>query len=239
MSIDRRNFLKLAALMPLGLQGGRQSSERFNRSLQISLPEFCEEYFPRWFTQPFTPRQLRDLQWDEMVIDPADSMRCIVHARQHASGVTTTLLAEMLFALLGSHRRYAVFLTASYDAAETLRRLLCTELIDNESLRAAYPELNCIVADRACNRALWNQGLLPGGGFFQFHPVICSLKGMKKGRIDGRTIRPDLVIVDHPFSAAAGSSVARRRFIDEQIRRAYDLGCRLPCSVIEVRQYDR
>lgn len=199
--------------------------------VKIDLPTFCRLYLPGWFHRPFSPQQQTDVADDERRIRlGGDSVR----VRDRGTGNTTIFLAGLMYALLEGHRKYVLHVSYSAGGAHELSVLVKRQFLDNSLLRDGYPELNRLQEDRTCWRTLQNRGVLPNGGLMHFRGACSGPRGLAR-RVGKIAIRPDLILIDDPYTAEIQLSPVRFHQRQQSLRGFRDSGCRKRCSVLEVR----
>lgn len=210
-------------------------------STRYDLPLFARTYLPATFYLPFSQDHLA----------AADVIqRAIIHGAQHAlalprgHGKTSLCLAALLWAILHGHRRYGLLIAATQALATDLLRRLRNELQTNDHLAADWPEV-CHpirategIANRCPGQLYlgrpthlrWTRLTItlpdiPGspcaGSVIATAGLTGALRGLAHRTPDGRTIRPDLVLLDDPQTDASARSrsqtAAREAIIDQAI----------------------
>mgnify|MGYP003654344555 CR=1 FL=1 len=160
-------------------------------------------------------------------------------AMPRASGKTSLVEAAALWSILHGLRKYLVLIGATEELAKNLLTSIRTELESNELLAEDFPEV-CFVYQKlegVTTRRLISEGrrvrltlkaneiVLPwidGGGrrngasagsILQVVGITGAIRGRKSKLPDGRTVRPDFVVVDDPQtdeSAMSPSQVETR-----------------------------
>lgn len=237
-AMKRRDFLKFGAISPLFVP----KTAEIESSEPVSAPEptplhrpknlleFCQHYWPERFTMPFTSQQARLMDClDRTVRGRSTSSR---FSGDRGIGKTTDSIAALLFALLAGHKRFALYVTHSREQAQFINMEICDELERNSRLWELYSPLNdlmqpiCGGPDFARRRGeqyageqrLRQRGILPGDRFFECQSINGQFRGLKRMLSDRKEcIRPDLVIVDDPFSDDSWNSLALRERTRRQI----------------------
>jgi hypothetical protein len=179
---------------------------------------FCETYLAQWFC----------LAWSlDHIAALARMQECILSGGQFAfamprgSGKSSICDAGVLFATLNGHRQFVVLIGASEDAAKESMQTVKTEIETNDLLYADFPEVCFPVRalEGANNRAggqtqggartriTWADarvtfptiaGSAASGARVRVAGITGRIRGMKATTAGGRSIRPDLCIVDDP-----------------------------------------
>ena len=183
-------------------------------------------------------------------------------AMPRGSGKTALCEAGATWALLYGHRSFVAFVGADAQGAIDSLASIRMELETNEILAEDFPEVCFPIAklDRANQKRLLYRGRhvrvtmssdelilpdLPGApsasGIIRVAGITGRIRGMKTKRSDGRTARPDLVIVDDPQTDESARSLtqceARRAVIGGAILGLAGPGKKIagvmPCTVIQ------
>jgi hypothetical protein len=189
------------------------------------LATFCTTYLPRTFYLPFADAHRSAL---------AAMQHCILSSGQtllampRGYGKTTLALAATLWAILHGHRRYALLVAATARMAEDLAARIRDELATNELLAADWPEV-CHpiratdgIAHRCPGQTYhgqpthlrWTRHMLrlpaiPGPAYaaiIRTAGLTGAIRGQAARLPDGRTIRPDLILLDDPQTDASAHS---------------------------------
>lgn len=185
---------------------------------RLSLRAFCETYLAGKFQLAFSRDHLTVIQRLE---------RCVLEGGRFAlamprgSGKTTLAQAAATWAILYAHRSFVVVIGATETHAIEMLDEIKIELEVNELLAADFPAV-CYpvrmlegISNRANGQTLdgertrigWtnNELVLPtvaaeptSGTVLRVAGLTGRIRGMKSTTADGRSIRPDLVIVDDP-----------------------------------------
>ncbi len=226
-----------------------------------SLLEFCTVYFPERFVLNFSDDHLQ-------LIDTIQ--RTIIEGRLHAfalprgSGKTTICEVAVIWAVLTGRRRFVALVGASQDAADELLQSIKTELESNDLLAEDFPEVCYPIArlegiNNRCKGQLceglrtqikWSGAtiVLPTvEGSEASSAIICvrgitgRIRGMKFTRSDGKTVRPDLAIIDDPQTDESARSPSQTHKRIKMITGAIiglagpgkKISAAMPCTVIE------
>jgi hypothetical protein len=225
---------------------------------RTEFARFCEEFFPETFY----------LDWSDdhrKVIGKIENSvlrgGLFAVAMPRGSGKTSLCTAASLWALLYGHRRFVCLLGSDEGKALDLLDSLKIELECNDLLLADFPEVCYPLRklDGIHQRKLlykgervrieftssqlslpWLEESPAAGSLVKVSGITGSIRGMQSKLPDGRTIRPDLVIVDDPQTDRTAWSDADCRKI-ERILSGAVLGLAgpgqkiagiIPCTVI-------
>jgi len=208
-----------------------------------SLRTFCESYFPEVFYLPWSADHLAVIETLERVIIEGGLFAL---AMPRASGKSALLKAAVIWAVLRGSRQYCCLIAAEAGHAERLLEGIKAELETNDRLAEDWPEAIWPIRELEGihNRAAGQRflgasthigikadelefptipGSLASGAVIHVAGILGSVRGMQHSRPDGRTVRPDLVLVDDPQTDESARSPAQndRR---EQIVAAAILG---------------
>lgn len=193
-----------------------------------SLREFCESYFPKTFYLGWSANHLKVIAKLEEAVKYGNLFAL---AMPRASGKTAIGKAVSLWSVLGSWRRFVVYITANDSKAVEMVKALKLFVRFNELLYQDFgPELHGFVklggepravTGQKCNgiptEIAWEQNRIvfptvPGG---VCNGATIDAYGIESGDIlgthrtlsDGQTtIRPDFVIPDDPQTAESAKS---------------------------------
>ena len=151
------------------------------------------------------------------------------------SGKSSLTESAAIWAMAYGHREFVVIIGASEGAALEMLDSIKTELEVNEHLAEDFPEMvypiACLegIANRCAGqlykgertRIAWTAseivlptivGAASSGAVVRVAGITGRIRGMKYKRPDGRTVRPEFVIVDDPqTSESAGSAEQTRK----------------------------
>jgi len=196
-----------------------------------SLRKFLNAYFPDTFTLPWSDDHRRVIAKLERVISDGGQFAL---AMPRGSGKSSIVERAALWAVLTGRRRFVVIVAANESFAEQSLGRLKSELEHNDALlddwpKATYPirrlesqarravgqlcdgERTCIVWQRK------RLGLpsMPGpdneasGAVLHVAGLTGAIRGLSHVDTQGRTIRPDLVLVDDPQDRESAGSVVQ------------------------------
>lgn len=183
-----------------------------------SFRRFCEIYLSARFTLDWSPDHLTTLGRVEHSLLHGGLFAL---AMPRGSGKTTIAESAALWATMTGRRRYVLVIGATASAAQQILRSIKTELETNELLNDDFPDITAPIraiegvaqrgAAQLCQgrqtRIVWGaQHLIfadiPGCDASQAIIQVAGLTGNIRGRkhkmADGRTVRPDFVILDDP-----------------------------------------
>lgn len=190
------------------------------------LKKFLLTYFPESFPLPFSDdheRILRDIE--SRALD--GGLKGIAMPR--GSGKTTILLRAMMWVLAYGHRRFGVLVEADEGAAEESLDVIKIEWETNPLLLDDFPEIaypiRCLegITQRGNaqttngKRTLlgWKRkeivfptvdGSQASGAIVRVAGILGRIRGMMKTGADGKTIRPDFVLVNDPQTDTSATS---------------------------------
>jgi hypothetical protein len=196
---------------------------------RLSLRLFCETYFPAQFALAWSDDHLRVIEKMERATLTGGLFAL---AMPRGSGKSTLAECCALWAILYGHRVFPVLIGSdqgtSVEALDSIR----TELETNETILADFRlEVYPIVAlDGIPHRASgqiyrgerthigWTAdeiimptvaGSTASGAVFRVAGITGRIRGMKAKRADGKSIRPDLAILDDPQTDESAKSVSQ------------------------------
>jgi hypothetical protein len=180
--------------------------------------KFCGSYFPQTFDLAWSDDHLKVIgQIEESVLHGG----LFATAMPRGSGKTSLAEVAAIWADLYGHRQFVVLIGSDEKRASEMLESIKTDLETNELLLEDFPEvvypIRCLegIAHR-CNGQIhkgertligWTADeivtpTIPGskasGAVMRVTGITGGIRGMKYKRADGRTVRPDLVIVDDP-----------------------------------------
>jgi hypothetical protein len=183
-----------------------------------AFASFARTYFPHRFPLAWSPDHHKVIAKIERAVGEGGTFAV---AMPRGSGKTTLVEVACAWALLTGRRRFVFLVGAEADAAQELLDSLKVELETNEVLAEDYPEA-CYpvrrlegIAQRARGqlsqgarthvtweadelRLAWLPGAACSGGIVKAAGILGRLRGAKRTLADGRSVRPDLVVVDDP-----------------------------------------
>jgi hypothetical protein len=187
---------------------------------------FCETYLAATFHLGWSADHLVALtKTQTSVLDGG----LFALAMPRGSGKTSMIEAAAIWAMLYGHRKFLAIVGADETAALMVLDSIKTELESNDLLAADFPEA-CIPIRKLegiphrCNGQLldgkrthigWQDKLLNlatvegaacSGALIKTAGITGRIRGMKHKLTDGRTVRPDFVMVDDPQSDESARS---------------------------------
>jgi hypothetical protein len=199
---------------------------RRREACQLDLKKFLLTYFKDSFPKPFSEDHLRILaEIQSKALE--GGLKAIAMPR--GSGKTTILLRAMQWVLAYGHRRFAVLVEADEAAAVESMDAIKVEWETNELLLEDFPEIafpiRCLegITQRgnaqttAGQRTLigWKRkelifptvaGSIASGATIRCTGILGRVRGMQKVTSDGKTQRPDFLLVNDPQTDASASS---------------------------------
>jgi len=191
-----------------------------------SLRAFLENYFPSTFSIKWSPDHLRIIEEIQQRVMHG-GLKAIAMPR--GSGKTSIVLRAALWAILSGHRKFVCIVAANEYASVNNLSTIKTELRYNELLHEDYAlEVCCLLKlggeprrapgqhnDGKPTGVEWSIkridfGLVSGsasnGAVISTAGITGQIRGQQKATLDGKTQRPDLVLVDDPATKASASS---------------------------------
>lgn len=226
---------------------------------RLSLRAFCESYQSATFCLPWSPDHLKVIAKLEQAILRGGLFAV---AMPRGSGKTALCEAGCLWALLFGHRQFVALIGADATASEQSLESIRIELETNETLADDFPEVCYPIEklDRVNQRRLLYHGrsvrvrmsvdeiVLPdlpnsasASAIIRVAGITGRVRGMKAKRTDGRTVRPDLAVIDDPQTDESANSLtqcaSRKRVISGAVLGLAGPGRKIaavmPCTVIQ------
>lgn len=205
------------------------ANARRKAKCKLSLQRFCETYLASRFPLAWSADHVKVIEC--LQVATIEGGRFAV-AMPRGSGKTSLAEAAAIWATLYAHRSFLVLIGSTESAAEEMLDSIKTELESNELLLADFPEVCYPIArlegisHRANGQTLngertrigWTQkelvyptvkGKPTSGCVVRVAGITGRIRGMKSTTADGRSIRPDLVIVDDPQTDESAKSPAQ------------------------------
>ena len=199
---------------------------------RFDFRRFCETYFPEVYSLEWSDDHLRAIgKLQKAVLE--GGLFALAMAR--GSGKSSLTETAAIWAMAYGHREFIVIIGASEGAALEMLDSIKTELEVNEHLQEDFPEMVYPIArlEGIANRCAgqlykgertriaWTAseivlptiaGAASSGAIVRVAGITGRIRGMKYKRPDGRTVRPEFVIVDDPqTSESAGSAEQTRK----------------------------
>ena len=192
---------------------------------------FCETYFPEVYQLEWSDDHLRAIAKIEKAVLKGGLFAL---AMSRGSGKSSLTETAAIWAMLYGHREFVMLIGASESAALEILDSIKTELEVNEHLSADFPEVCYPIAalDGIANRCAgqlyrgertritWtsNEIVLPtikgaasSGVIVRVAGITGRIRGMKYKKPDGRTIRPEFVVIDDPQTSESAGSMEQTR----------------------------
>lgn len=222
--------------------------------------KFCGTYFSHTFTLPWSDDHRKVIkQIEECVLRGG----LFATAMPRGSGKSSLAECACLWAQLYGHRSFIALIGSSEESSLQMLDSIKMELELNELLLADFPEavypIRCLegIAHRCLGQTHngerthigWtaDEVVMPtipksaaAGGIIKVRGITGNLRGMRFKRPDGRTVRPDLVVVDDPQTDQSANSRSqcetRERILAGAILGLAGPGAKIagimPCTVI-------
>ena len=192
---------------------------------------FCETYFPEVYQLEWSDDHLRAIaKIQKSVLEGG----LFALAMSRGSGKSSLTETAAIWAMLYGHREFVVLVGASESAALEMLDSIKTEFEVNEHIAADFPEVSYPIAKlegiaNRCagqlykgerTRITWtaNEIVLPtiagaasSGVIVRVAGITGRIRGMKYKKPDGRTIRPEFVVIDDPQTSESADSVEQTR----------------------------
>lgn len=204
-----------------------------------SFRAFCDTYFPQTFHLPWSDDHLKVITKIEQAVLEGG---LFAMAMPRGSGKTTLCETACLWAILIGARQFVCLIGSDEEHAASMLESIKSELENNDLLLEDYPEvvypIRCLegIHQRASGQ-LYNgqpthigwtakEMVLPTisgevdsrapGAIIAVAGITGRIRGMKRKRPDGQSVRPSLVLIDDPQtdeSARSPSQCATRERI--------------------------
>ena len=192
---------------------------------------FCETYFPEVYQLKWSDDHLRAIaKIQKSVLEGG----LFALAMSRGSGKSSLTETAAIWAMLYGHREFVVLVGASESAALEMLDSIKTEFEVNEHIAADFPEVSYPIAKlegiaNRCagqlykgerTRITWtaNEIVLPtiagaasSGVIVRVAGITGRIRGMKYKKPDGRTIRPEFVVIDDPQTSESAGSIEQTR----------------------------
>ena len=192
---------------------------------------FCETYFPEVYQLKWSDDHLRAIaKIQKSVLEGG----LFALAMSRGSGKSSLTETAAIWAMRYGHREFVVLVGASESAALEMLDSIKTEFEVNEHIAADFPEVSYPIArlEGIANRCAgqlykgertritWtaNEIVLPtiagaasSGVIVRVAGITGRIRGMKYKKPDGRTIRPEFVVIDDPQTSESADSVEQTR----------------------------
>ena len=220
-SLEGRDIGELPAV------GNQERKESCRKDFKL----FCETYFPEVYQLKWSDDHLRAIaKIQKSVLEGG----LFALAMSRGSGKSSLTETAAIWAMLYGHREFVVLVGASESAALEMLDSIKTEFEVNEHIAADFPEVSYPIAKlegiaNRCagqlykgerTRITWtaNEIVLPtiagaasSGVIVRVAGITGRIRGMKYKKPDGRTIRPEFVVIDDPQTSESADSVEQTR----------------------------
>ena len=198
---------------------------------RLDFKLFCETYFPEVYQLKWSDDHLRAIaKIQKSVLEGG----LFALAMTRGSGKSSLTETAAIWAMLYGHRDFVVLVGASESAALEMLDSIKTEFEVNEHIAADFPEVAYPIqklqgiANRCAGqlyhgertRITWtaNEIVLPtiagaasSGVIVRVAGITGRIRGMKYKKPDGRTIRPEFVVIDDPQTSESAGSIEQTR----------------------------
>ena len=198
---------------------------------RLDFKLFCETYFPEVYQLKWSDDHLRAIaKIQKSVLEGG----LFALAMSRGSGKSSLTETAAIWAMLYGHREFVVLVGASESAALEMLDSIKTEFEVNEHIAADFPEVAYPIqklqgiANRCAGqlyhgertRITWtaNEIVLPtiagaasSGVIVRVAGITGRIRGMKYKKPDGRTIRPEFVVIDDPQPSESAGSIEQTR----------------------------
>ena len=228
--MSRRQAEQSLAGRDIGELPAVEDAER-KENCRLNFRLFCETYFPEVYVLEWSEDHLRAIAKIQQAVLKGGLFAL---AMSRGSGKSSLTETAAIWAMLYGHREFVVVIGASESAALEILDSIKTELEVNEHLAADFPEvifpIQCLdgIANRCAGqlykgertRITWtaNEIVLPtiasaksSGVLVRVAGITGRIRGMKYKKPDGRTIRPEFVIIDDPQTSESAGSMEQTR----------------------------
>ena len=200
-------------------------------SCRLDFRRFCETYFPEVYQLSWSDDHLRAIAKIQKAVLGGGLFAL---AMSRGSGKSSLTESAAIWAMLYGHREFVVLVGASESAALEMLDSIKTEFEVNEHIAADFPEVTYPIkklegiANRCAGqlyngertRITWtaNEIVLPtiagaasSGVIVRVAGITGRIRGMKFKKPDGRTIRPEFVVIDDPQTSESAGSIEQTR----------------------------
>jgi hypothetical protein len=204
--------------------------QELRSAMSTDLEQFLKTCFPQAYSLDFSPDHVNIIEALYRTVTQGQKKAI---AMPRGSGKTTLCTHAALFALLYGYRDFLFIVAADLNAAKNLIAGLKNELSYNENLARFFPEVctyfaacenNSHKANHQLNEEGEKTGLQCGSEKVVFPMIPNSIsseavveaagitgriRGSRHARMDGRVIRPDVVLIDDPSTDESAHSDAQ------------------------------
>jgi hypothetical protein len=201
------------------------------RKLKKRLIWFLKIIFPLKFFRPFSKDQKEFIADLQKAIIHGGELCC---ALPRGEGKTTIIVGAIIWAILYGYRKYLAVIAAEQGEANKILEGIKIEMTSNEKLKSLFPEACHYISkleslsqratgqlsDGKPTHIKWKTDhiIFPQVKMNKKYLEVCSgavieargltgrIRGMHQDLIDGRTIRPDFVLLDDPQTRESAKS---------------------------------
>lgn len=253
------NMARSFASRDVGEFPARKNPERHARCREI-LRLFCEEYFPRTFSRPWSRDQLKVLTLVERVVRTGGLYAI---ALPRGGGKTSICEVACIWAIFYGLCRFVTIIGPDENHAADRIKNIKSEIEHNDSLLDDFPSICYPVRrlDGINQRTLIYHGKnikigfssqrisLPDiedgdapGAVMSAVGLTGQVRGLMLKCVDGSSIRPDLLMIDDPQTRESAHSPSQCAYREKIINGdvlglagpGTKLGAIMPCTVIRV-----
>lgn len=196
---------------------------------RLNLQAFADEYFPERFYLAWSPDQRRAME---------RLQTCVLEGGQHAQaaprgdGKTSRVEVAVIWSVCYGHRQFPFLIGATLTHGQEILASIVTEIEVNERLGEDFPEVCFPIrelegAPQRCPGQLcegertlisWTAdevvlptvaGSVASGAIIRVAGITGRIRGQKFTRQDGRSVRPDLVLIDDPQTEESAHSLSQ------------------------------
>ncbi len=192
---------------------------------------FCESYFPETFRLKWSDDHLRAIAKIEQAVLKGGLFAL---AMSRGSGKSSLVERAAIWAMVYGHREFVLLIGASEGAAQEMLDSIKTEIEANDHLDEDFPEVTVPIrrldgilnrcAGQLCDgertRITWTTnelvfptiaGAASSGSVVRVAGITGRLRGMKHMKPEGKTVRPEFVIVDDPQTSESAESAEQTK----------------------------
>ncbi len=193
-----------------------------------SFKYFCEAYFPDAFYLDWSNDHLKVISRIELAVKEG---KLFAFAMPRGSGKSTLIIAAAIWAILGGSRRYVCIIGSAAKQSLNLFQSIQATLMGNALLLADFAEvvypIRCLennahkargqrTIDGDLTHIEWGthkmvMARIPGsqasGSVIAVDSLDSNIRGQIHTTLDGKVLRPDLVLVDDPQTRESAKSV--------------------------------
>jgi hypothetical protein len=194
-----------------------------------SFKHFCDNYFPQTFHLPWSDDHLKVIAKLETAVLEGG---LFAMAMPRGSGKTTLCEVACLWAILIGARQFVCLIGSDEDHAASMLDSIKSELENNDRLLDDFPEvcypIRCLegIHQRASGQLYMGEpthigwtakeivlptitGSSASGAIIAVAGITGRIRGMKRKRPDGQSVRPSLVLIDDPQTDESARSLSQ------------------------------